>query len=49
MGLQRKQLSRNAVGGGEKGQSGVDTVPASGEESPRVPGGAEVAYKTAVL
>lgn len=35
--------------GGEEGQPGVDTVPASGEESPRVPGGAEVAYKTAVL
>lgn len=46
MDLQRKQRSRNAVGRGEKGQSGLETAPGSGEESHRVPGGAEVAYKT---
>lgn len=46
MDLQRKQRSRNAVGRGEKGQSGLETVPGSGEESHRIPGGAEVVYKT---
>ena len=46
MDLQRKQSSRNAVGRGCKGQSGLETAPGSGEESHRVPGGAEVAYKT---
>ena len=34
------------MGRGEKGQSGLETVPGSGEESHRIPGGAEVVYKT---